>query len=77
MGWALINFSCLWGGRLLEMGANSRLSAYSNKYGIYTLLWCDIYYDIDLLEKFCAVSGSPNNGLSSSKGQVYIRVNIT
>ena len=34
MGWALINFSCLWDGRLFEVGANSRLGAYSNKYGI-------------------------------------------
>ena len=34
-GWALINFFCLSGGRLFEMGAHSRLGAYSNKYGIY------------------------------------------
>ena len=33
-GWALINFFCLWDGRLSEVGANSRLGAYSNKYGI-------------------------------------------
>ena len=33
-GWALINFFCLWDGRLFEVGANSRLGAYSNKYGI-------------------------------------------
>ena len=36
-GWALINFFCLWDGRLFEVGANSRLLirlfAYSNKYG--------------------------------------------
>ena len=32
-GWALINFSCLKDGRLFEVGANSRLGAYSNKYG--------------------------------------------
>ena len=32
-GWALINFFCLWDGRLLEVGANSRLVAYSNNYG--------------------------------------------
>ena len=32
-GWALINFFCLWNGRLFEVGANSRLGAYSNKYG--------------------------------------------
>ena len=32
-GWALINFFCLWDGRLFEVGANSRLGAYSNKYG--------------------------------------------
>ena len=33
-GWALINFFCLLGERLFEVGANSRLVAYSNKYGI-------------------------------------------
>ena len=32
-GWALINFFCLWDGRLFEVGANSRLVAYSNNYG--------------------------------------------
>ena len=32
MGWALINFFCLLDGRLFEVGANSRLGAYSNKY---------------------------------------------
>ena len=33
-GWrALINFLCLKDGRLLEVGANSRLGEYSNKYG--------------------------------------------
>ena len=37
-GWALINFFCLWDGRLFEVGANSRLGAYSNKYGKYLLL---------------------------------------
>ena len=34
-GWALIKFFCLQDGRLFEVGANSRLGAYSNKYGIY------------------------------------------
>ena len=33
-GWALIKFFCLQDGRLFEMGANARLGAYSNKYGI-------------------------------------------
>ena len=33
-GWALINFFCLQDGRLFEVGANSRLGAYSNKYGM-------------------------------------------
>ena len=33
-GWALINFFCLWDGRLFEVGANLRLGAFSNKYGI-------------------------------------------
>ena len=32
-GWALINFFCLQDGRLFEVSANSRLGAYSNKYG--------------------------------------------
>ena len=36
-GWALINFFCLWGGRLFKVGANSRLGAYSNKYGMQNL----------------------------------------
>ena len=34
-GWALIKFFCLQDGRLFEVGANSRLSAYSNKYVRY------------------------------------------
>ena len=33
-GWALINFFCLEDVRLFEVGANSRLGAYSNKYGM-------------------------------------------
>ena len=32
-GWALINFFCLQDRLLFEVGANSRLGAYSNKYG--------------------------------------------
>ena len=32
-GWALIKFFCLQDRRLFEVGANSRLDAYSNKYG--------------------------------------------
>ena len=32
-GWALIKFFCPQDGRLFEVGANSRLGAYSNKYG--------------------------------------------
>ena len=35
--WALINFFCLWDGRLFKVGANSRLGAYSNKYGMQNL----------------------------------------
>ena len=34
-GWVLIYFFCLPDGHLLEVGANSRLGAYSNKYGIW------------------------------------------
>ena len=37
-GWALIKFFCLQDGCLFEVGANSRLGAYSNKYGK-----CNIY----------------------------------
>ena len=33
-GWARIKFFCLQDGRLFEVGANSRLGAYSNKYGM-------------------------------------------
>jgi len=33
VGCALINLFSLWDGRLIEVGANSRLGAYSNKYG--------------------------------------------
>ena len=36
-GWALINVFCLRAGRLFEVGANSRLGAYSKKYGISSL----------------------------------------
>ena len=32
-GFALINFFCLYDGRLFKVGTNSRLGAYSNKYG--------------------------------------------
>ena len=32
-GWALIKFFCFQDGHLFEVGANSRLGAYSNKYG--------------------------------------------
>ena len=32
--WVLINFFCLLDGRLFEVGANSRLGAFLNKYGI-------------------------------------------
>ena len=38
-GWALINFFCLYDGRLFEVGANSRLGAYSKKYGIYIYIY--------------------------------------
>ena len=33
-GWVLIKFFCLQDGCLFEVGANSRLGAYSNKFGI-------------------------------------------
>ena len=34
-GWALIQFFCLQDGRLFVVGANSRLAAYSNRYGTH------------------------------------------
>ena len=34
-GGRLLTFFCLEDGRLFEVGANSRLRAYSNKYGRY------------------------------------------
>ena len=34
-GWVLIYFFCLPDGHLFEVGANSKLGAYSNKYGIW------------------------------------------
>ena len=37
-GWALINFFYLKDGRLFEVGANSRLGAYSNKKGASQVL---------------------------------------
>ena len=39
-GWALINFFRLKDGRLFEVGANSRLGAYSNKYGNFKSETC-------------------------------------
>ena len=39
-GWALIKFFCLQDWSLFEVGANSRLGAYSNKYGsTMTMVW--------------------------------------
>ena len=45
-GWALINFFCLWDGRLFELGANSRLGAYSNKYGIFPTVKSDLLLSV-------------------------------
>ena len=42
-GWALRNFFCLQDERLFEMDANSRLGAYSNKYGIQLLKVAKFY----------------------------------
>ena len=52
-GWALINFFCLWDGRLFEVGTNSRLGAYSNKYGTFSEVFVIV------------VSCCPNTGHSS------------
>ena len=40
-GWALINFFCYQDGRLFEVGANSRLVAYSNN-GMVFSIWVDL-----------------------------------
>ena len=40
--WELIYFSSLKDGRLFEVGANSRLGAYSNKYGNYEMVRDDV-----------------------------------
>ena len=42
-GWALRNVFCLQDGRLFEVGANSRLGAYSKKYGIQLLKVAKFY----------------------------------
>ena len=47
-GWALINFFCLWDGRLFEVGANSRRGAYSNKYGIF-FFFCRVRYCVTFI----------------------------
>ena len=52
MGWALIrgraliNFFCLWDGRLFEVGANSRLGAYSNKINmVFTVVFFTVLFN--------------------------------
>ena len=51
-GWALIKFFCLQDGRLFEVGANSRLGAYSNKYGItHRIIWSSLTF-LNTLKKF-------------------------
>ena len=39
--WVIVGGGRGWGGHLFEVGANSRLGAYSNKYGDYsqTYIW--------------------------------------
>ena len=37
-GWTLLNFFCLEDGRLFEVGANSRLGTYLNKYDIIIIV---------------------------------------
>ena len=54
-GWALINFFCLWDGRLFEVGANSRLGAYSNKYGNTITYFVD-QKDCGLWERDCTIT---------------------
>ena len=65
-GWALIQFFCLRDGRLFEVGANSRLGAYSNKYGIFIYLFihsfiylyfCALPYVCKPLSKFLTAVG--------------------
>ena len=44
-GWPLVNFFCLQDGCLFEVGANSRLGAYSNKYGSCLVsLYTDVFF---------------------------------
>ena len=63
-GWALINFFCLWDGRLFEVGANSRLGAYSNKYGIQILK-----------RQQCTVSRKTNPNASGEIAQNKYKIN--
>ena len=45
-GRALINFFCLWDGRLFEVGANSRLGAYSNKINmVFTVVFFTVLFN--------------------------------
>ena len=64
-GWALIKVFCLQDGRLFEVGANSRLGAYWNKYGmyipqcirVYTLaLFCSCVVFVLLFLLFCGLA---------------------
>ena len=50
--WALIKFFCLQDGRLFEVGANSRLGVYPNKYGRYIFNsspWIKLNYTLNQL----------------------------
>ena len=76
-GWALINFFCLQDWRLFEVGANSRLGAYSNKYGKLQLLNSMIIFKIQVMIRnvFLFLKGqqvarhSPFNPLSPNSDQ--------
>ena len=70
-GWALINFFCLWDGRLFKVGANSRLGAYSNKYGI---LICDSSLEPVLVVVRLAQNGCLLDYLRKSRENLYINV---
>ena len=51
-GWVLVKFFYLQDGHLFEVGANSRLGAYSNKYGRYifnTSPWIKLNYTLNQL----------------------------
>ena len=74
-GWALIKFFCLQDGRLFELGANSRLGAYSNKYGNQST--CNCLYEgsgiVELVSFTAARAGVAPTHRDDSVGQLRRR----